>query len=161
MISIKSDAIKAIRLPSPDEVKALPTWIIATGSAFWLNTPGSDKGYINRKKDYSLKHVAAVRPNGAVDSFGYDVDLELVGVLPLLKVDDVNSCGLCIGETVSILGLLAHYVGNDSLLLCEPICNRRYDAESSDYDKSELKRYLAQWLNKNKQAKRKKQNEHV
>ena len=133
MLTIKNEDVISADLLSIEEVKVLPQWILANGHWWWLQSPG-----------YTCYNAAFVYIGGSVDTYGHNVDDTKGGVRPTLKVSNLPN--LTIGETVGIFGLLAQYIGNDSVLLCEPIGYHRFDAESNNYERSEIKSYLDDWF---------------
>ena len=135
MISINNEDIESIRLLSKKEAEALPKWIRANGTWWWLRSPGGDS-----------THVAIVRDDGSVNSYGFNVCLSFQAVRPALKIRNLDSLNFKVGETIEVLGLFAQYIGHNSVLLCESIARRRFDANSNDYKASEIKRSVVTWL---------------
>ena len=133
MITIDKSQIKGVTLLSVEEAKALPRWILAKGKWWWLRSPG-----------HFSDRVASVHYDGSVDDFGDSVYNDYGAVCPALKIENLPN--LKIGETIKVLGRMAQYIGNDMVLLVEPIGYRRFDADSNNYDKSEIKAWLEKWL---------------
>lgn len=133
MIKIESKDVLNADLLAAEEANELPTWILANGDWWWLRSQGADN-----------VSAANVLDDGGVDKLGSYVDIADCGVRPALKI--ANLPNLVTGDLVEVFGLPAQYIGNDSVLLCEPIGFHRFDAESNDYATSEVKRRLDGWF---------------
>lgn len=134
MIRIKNEEIESIYLLSIQQAERLPRYILAIGDSWWLRTPGTFCG------------TAEVDENSNVNYFGLKVDYNWCGVRPALTVKNLDSLNYEIGETVKVLGLTAQYIGDNSVLLCESIAKHRFDSKSNDYETSEIKQFIEEWL---------------
>ena len=139
MIGINNKDIESIQLLSVEEARNLPQWIRASGYWWWLQSPGDDSGL-----------VAYVYDDGSVEDYGSDIDDSSGVVRPVLKIRNLDSQNLEIGETIKILGLLTQYIGHNSVLLCERIAYHRFDSVSNDYKTSEIKQFIKEWLEERK-----------
>ena len=140
MISIDNKDIESIRLLSVSEVCDLPCWIRAHGDWWWLRSPGS----------YSTD-TTYVDCDGFIGFTGRQADNNNGTVRPALKIRNLDSQNLEIGEMVNVLGLFAQYIGRKSVLLCEGIGGyHRFDAKSNDYKTSEIKQLIEEWLEEKK-----------
>lgn len=137
MITIDKNNIEGITLLSIGNIAKLPTWLLANGTIWWLQTPG-----------YLPHDVAFVNCAGSYDASGACVNDNNVCVRPAIKIDVRPYLPLVIGETVLVLGREAQFVGNGMVLFCEPIDHRKFDNETNNFNKSELKEYLEGWLKK-------------
>lgn len=142
MISIKSEDIESIYLLSIQQAERLPKYILAIGDSWWLRSPGTFCGAVE------------VDENGNVNYFGLKVDYNRGGVRPALKIKNLDLLNLEIGETVKVFGLLAQCIGDNSVLLCESITNHRFDSKSNDYETSEVKRFIEEWLKERRPEKK-------
>lgn len=143
MISIKDEDVESIYLLSVNEAEDIPKYILANGEDWWLRSPG-----------YYSVYAAFVYVDGAVSSVGYSIDDDTIFARPALKINNLESLNLEIGETVKVLGLMAQYIGGNSVLLCEGIAMQRFatrfDNKISDYETSEVKRFIDKWFKKKK-----------
>lgn len=142
MIKIKNEEIETIYLLSIQQAERLPGYILAIGDSWWLRSPGTFCG------------TAEVDENGNINYSGLRVDYNCLGVRPVLTVKDLDSLNFEIGETVKVLGLLAQYIGNNSVLLCKSIAKHKFDSKSSDYETSEIKQFIEEWLKERKLKKK-------
>lgn len=142
MISIKSEDIESIYLLSIQQAEKLPRYILAIGDSWWLRSPGTFCGAVE------------VDENGNVNYFGLKVDYNRGGVRPALKIENLDLLNLEIGETVKALGLMAQYIGDNSVLFCESIAEHRFDSKSNDYEISEVKRFIEEWLKERRPEKK-------
>ena len=133
MITIDKSQIKSITLLSAKKARALPMWILANGKWWWLRSPGSNSN-----------DAAFVLIDGSVICIGCDVNLGSGAVRPALTVENLPN--LEIGETVKVLGRIAQYIGNDMVLFAKSIGYHQFDAENNDYEHSEIKAWLEEWL---------------
>ena len=141
MITIDKNDIKGITLLSIKEARKLPQWILADGSRWWLRSPGRDR-----------HDAAGITSYGSILSLGRSIRDTGAYARPAIKIDVRPYLPLMVGETVLILGRLAQYIGNDMVLLCEPIGCHRFDENSNDYEKSEIKEFVEEWLKKKLEA---------
>ena len=155
MLKIDSHLVEGAYLLSREEVKKLPVWILANGYLWWLRTPGLkdedvETYLFDRPVNYNDDNasvVCCVYYDGDIYDPGYFVNDKLnVCVRPALKVANLDEQNLVIGDLVEVFGLLAQYIGNNSVLLCESIGVHNFDESTDDYDNSELKVWLNNWL---------------
>ncbi len=138
MLTIKNEDVVNIDLLSQEEAEAIPQWILACGRWWWLRSPGLKSPGLNSDR------AAFVINDGSVYGSGSDVNYDDTGVRPALQISNLPP--LEVGETVKVFGKMAQYVGNDKVLLCEPIFESRFDAESNNYEQSEVKQKLDKWF---------------
>ena len=129
--------IKGITLLSLDEAVQVPIEKLAIGSWWWLRSPGNDSNL-----------VAGVSLDGwvgMIDNIVYYTD---VVVRPALKITNPVSANLEIGDRIDALGYTWTYV-LDGMALCDSsIGYHRFDKVSNEWETSELKRWLENWLTK-------------
>ena len=128
-----SNQVIGITLLSLEEATSVPRWILANGTWWWLRSPGNYSDY-----------TVIVFIDGSVYDRGDLVDDEDVAVRPALQI--ANPPSLEIGEKVKVFGHIAEYIGGDMVLLREPLWYGRFDGSSNDYDQSEVKAKLDEWL---------------
>ena len=138
MYTINNEDVISADLLSVEEANKLPKWILANGDWWWLQSKG-----------YYMDYTAGVNSNGVVDDIGNFVNGDDYGVRPALVV--VNIPSLRVGETVEAFGLVAQYIGNNKVLLCENIFFSRFDEKSNKYKTSEIKQKLDEWFKKKKE----------
>lgn len=134
MIKIKNKDVKSIYLLSAEEAEKLPEWILENGTFWWL-----------RSSDNNFKLAAAVYGTGGFYPDGFLTD-RVFGIRPALKIKNLDAMNLKVGEVVEVFDLMAQYIGNNSVLLCENIGEGVFDRESNNYKKSEVKRVIELWL---------------
>ena len=134
MYEINNEDVISADLISVEEANKLPRCILANGDWWWLSSPGNNSNY-----------AAFVRFSATVNALGFNVTYDTGEVRPALTIS--NSPELEIGETVKVFGLIAQYIGGDKVLLCEPILYSRFDAESHDFETSEVKQKIDNWFN--------------
>jgi len=144
MITIDRKDVEGITLLSTEEAEKLPRWLLANGNGWWLRSPG-----------YVRNGAACVFTDGTVFRLGFDVHYDDICVRPVIKVNlkpylplivKGRIQPLVIGETVRVFFKQAQYIGNDMVLLCESIAFHRFDEKSNDYENSEIKEFLENWL---------------
>jgi len=136
MLKINNEDIEGIYLLSEEEAQNIPSWILACGGSWWLRSA------------LALYSYGAWYVNGYYGYLDNDDYSATNLVRPAFSITNLDNQGLEIGETVKVLGRIAQYIGNNSVLLCDGIGERRFDGESNDYEKSEIKRYIESWLAK-------------
>lgn len=136
MYTIKNEDVVSCDLLSVEEAKNLPRWIRSNVYWWWLRSPGN-----------CFYYAAFVYCDGFLDnSDGVDVDNDDGAVRPVLQVSNLDSLNLEIGETVKVFNLMAEYIGENKVLLCEPIFKSCFDSESNDYETSEVKKKIDEWF---------------
>lgn len=138
--------ILGITLLSEEEAKALPSEIRNIGKSWWLSSPG-----------YDFNLAALVDFNGDVYDFGYVVD-DRHGVRPALEVGYEGMCmvnpRLDRGAKINLAGHTWTVI-SDQYILCDDIVgeyvfrNDWKDSYSNDYEKSDVKKFLEDWFDKN------------
>lgn len=148
MKEINQKYIKNITLLSRDEAEKLPQDIRKFSTWWWLRSVGVD-----------FNSAAYVFDTGIVNYLGYDVNNTDPGVRPALICDNLESLDFKIGDYVTALGKIWQYIGNDMILLSgEPLTRMAFRKESDApdanvYEKSDVKKYLDNWLKTNKSYK--------
>lgn len=130
--------ITGISLLTIEEVEVLPENIRQYGDDWWLRTPGF----------YSY-HAAYVSNNGSIGDYGGDVDDVDdygVSVRPTLTVANLDSLNLKIGDILVIKNKKYIYIGDNRVLYNDKAVYHRFDKESNDYEKSEIKKIVDKWL---------------
>ncbi len=134
MITIDKNDVKGITLLSYGQAVRLPRWILADGNWWWLRSPGLNQN-----------DVAGVNYGGFVGKGGYYIDDNNdVWVRPALTIKKLPN--LEIGDLVEVFNRKAQYIRSSMVLLCEPIDHRKFDKETNNYGKSEIKEFLEGWL---------------
>jgi len=141
MIKIKNEDVKSIYLLSTTEAEKLPQWILANGAFWWLRSRSSS----NRFAGYA----AVVYGTGVIDDEGFPVDRSF-NIRPALRLKNLDTMNLKVGEVVEVFDRMAQYIGNNSVLLCENISDSIFDRESSNYRKSEIKKVVELWFEEKK-----------
>lgn len=107
----------------------------ACGSWWWLRSPG-----------YCEDAAVDVDEDGFVHVFGGTVRGYSVGVRPALKIENLASANLEIGDEFYI-GEQRFKVISDHLALCDLIVGySRFDSKGNDYENSEIKAYVDHWF---------------
>lgn len=129
------DDVTKIELLSIEEANEIPNWIRANCSWWWLRSPGLRQG-----------SAAYVDLGGSVDCRGGNVSIDYAYVRPALTIKNLDSFNLKIGETIEVGELIAQYIGDNKVLPCKSIGDHRFDSTSNDYEESEIKKYIEDWL---------------
>lgn len=131
-----------VTLLTVEEAKALDNDIREIGKFWWLRSSG-----------YFVNYAACVDDYGCVYYYGdYVSDTE--GVRPALKISNLSSSNLSINDTFEMTGHTWTVISEDTAL-CNDIVGKtcfRSDWRSEDannYEKSDIKKWLANWVNKN------------
>lgn len=118
--------IEAFQLP--DEMRHYKDY-------WWLQCPG-----------YLPDCVAVVDKDGFVLDCGIDINEGKVAIRPVLTVSDIGSSELNVGDRIIIQKKSYVYIGNNRLLYNDEPIYHRFDLESDDYEKSEIKQIVDNWL---------------
>lgn len=132
--------IKEVTLLSIEEAKLaeenIPGILASTGETWWLR-PSSDY-------DYNAAHVDVddtIYLDGDLVSYNF-------GVRPALRIDNLESNHLQIGDKIQI----AHHswtVISDDLVLCDEIITREpfnpAKTRGNDYESSHIKEFVTKW----------------
>ena len=146
MLTIKNEDVLSADLLSLEEAYKLPQWILANGYCWWLRSPGI---YFDLDANINCdSNATIVLDMGYASNWGRSIDYDRGGIRPALTVANLPS--LKIGETVEVLGFMAQYVGDNKVLLCEPIFEGRFDSKSNDYETSEVKQKIDEWFKRMK-----------
>ncbi len=122
-----------ITLLSAEEYEKYKDNVPPINCSWWLRSPG-----INSNR---ASHVDS---GGSVDDDGLYVDRSNGAVRPALKMSDGRKYE--IGKRV-ILYNFPWIIIDKGLAIAEvPIAFRRFDNESNDYENSEIKKFLNDWL---------------
>ena len=134
MLNINSKDIESIYLLSFKEAKDLPLSVLSNGSFWWLRSKGDKRGLATM-----VDNVGYFYPYCFVDG--------ICGVRPAIRIKGLKLNNIIrVGDTVDLLGMEAQYIGNNSILLRENISAHRFDAKSNEYEISEIKKYIEDWL---------------
>lgn len=130
-----------IDLLSVKEYKAAEDNIPPLNEYWWLHSPGND----------SLD-TACVTPCGDIHDYGHSVFVNHVGVRPVIRINP-RSVNLQIGEKAQCGGRTFTYIAEGILLCDEIICKmpfrKDWQADDvNDYETSDVKMFLDEWLNK-------------
>ncbi|MBQ5806307.1 MAG: hypothetical protein IIW24_03550 [Lachnospiraceae bacterium] len=108
---------------------------------WWLRSPG-----------YNSNHAVVVDASGAVSEDGYFVSDVDCAVRPVIRVTDENIDDMKEIEDgyIRYLGTkwidITDYIGTVCLLKKKCLKRpHRFDSESNDYEKSEIKEYIEEW----------------
>ena len=131
--------LKEITLLSIEEAKLaeqnVPD-ILNKNSVWWLRSPGA----------YGDLATCVLEFGGIVD-YGVRMDLNY-GVLPALRIDNLKSNHLQIGDKIQIASR-SWTVISDDLVLCDKIIKRepfnRDKTRGNDYESSHIKEFLDKW----------------
>lgn len=122
-----------ITLLSAEEYEKYKDRIPQINCSWWLRSPG-----INSNR------AASVDYDGSVFDLGDFVDLDYDAVRPALKISDGRKYE--IGKRV-ILYNFPWIIIDEGLAIAEvPIAFHRFDEKSNDYENSEIKKFLNDWL---------------
>ena len=131
--------INGITLLSTEEAIKLPINIRISEYPWWLRSPGEYDTY-----------AAIVSVDGEdVFSDGISVDEEF-GVRPALKISNLESCNLQIGDIIIMFNYTWTVISNN-LILCDKIvgkCKFRENWKAKDannYEASDVKKWLEKW----------------
>jgi len=108
---------------------------------WWLRSPGS-----------SYDVAANVNTSGSVNNRGINVNYSDGAVRPALRILNLKSFNIRIGSSIEIFN--RDWVVLDKYLVIakEPISKHKFDMGYNNYDKSDIKQYLRNWL-ENQEAK--------
>lgn len=130
--------IKGVTLLSTDEAEVLPLRLRKYNN-WWLRSPG-----------FFSFTTAIVHDDGSIDINGNDTDYGSGVIRPALKISKLEASGLEIGD-VFLFDDKEFEVISDSLAFCTTdIGKHQFDANSNDYEKSEIKKYVDEWFEQSK-----------
>lgn len=132
MIGYKDDKIFLLSVEEYEKYeKAIPeinTW-------WWLRSPG----------DYS-DNAAYVHSDGSVSNYGYNVDIDNVAVRPALRISNQESENLKVGERFVKYDFPWIKIDENLAIAEVPIAFRRFDKYLNNYDDSEIRQFVKEWL---------------
>ncbi|MBR6271392.1 MAG: hypothetical protein IKR26_04490 [Lachnospiraceae bacterium] len=128
--------IEGITLLSIEEAEELPQTVRVCEESWWLRTPGDGSDC-----------AAVVRSGGSVDYIGYDVYDCFAAVRPALKIANIKAYRPY-EDKLEVFRINWIYIGDNLWLAEEPIFHSEFDEESNNYEKSEIKKELEDWLKK-------------
>ena len=124
--------ITDISLLTVEEAKQLPRSIRRYEDWWWLRSPGECQ-----------YHAAYVFRVGTLDVDGYVVSGVSVCVRPAITVSNAI---FEIGETIIIQGKKYVAISPNRVLYNDEVVHHRFDMTTNDYDKSEIKKIVDGWL---------------
>ena len=98
------------------------------GCWWWLRSPG-----------YGTHNAAYAYDDGDVDYYGFDANGSGGCVRPAFKIQNLK---LKIGSKLFVQNTLCTVINSFLVLSDTLICQHRFDANSNDYEESEIKRFL-------------------
>ena len=119
-------------LLSINEYKTYKAKIPHINTWWWLRSPGGDS-----------RSAAGVDDDGSVDYYGDFVYFNDFAVRPALKLESNN---LQIGDRIAKYQFPWIYIGDNLAIAEVPIAFRWFDAKDSNYETSEIKKFLNDWL---------------
>lgn len=125
----------ALDLLSIEEVKKLPIKIRQYDCWWWLRSPG-----------YYSDSIANVNTNGFVFEDGDYVYVGSYAVCPALTISNLKSFNLKLYSAYNLFGYNWIYIGNNKFLYKDKIIRHWFDEESNDYETSDIKQFLNEWL---------------
>ena len=135
--------VKEITLLSADEYRKNIDYILTVNHWWWLRSPG-----------YESDLALLVSCVGALLDYGYFVYFDSGWVRPALRVSNLKSLDLKLGDDLGIANRDWTVISDDLVLADEPIgrCvfRKNWKAEdANDYNASDVKKYLENWANEN------------
>jgi len=125
-----------ISLLTVEEAERLPENIREYEDWWWLRTPGISSHY-----------AAFVHFDGPVSILGAGVTHVNVGVRPALTISNLEDLGVRVGDTIIIQDKKYVVVSDNKVLYNDDAVYHRFDKDSNDYEKSEIKKIVDGWLN--------------
>ena len=131
--------ITGITLLSAEEAKEVPEDLRVIREWWWLRSPG-----------YYAYRASLVTNDGYVDTDGHTVDDHDNAVRPALRVSNLNSVNLQIGDEVALADHTWTVIPGGMALMNDIIgyypFRKDWQAEdANDYEKSDVKKYLEAW----------------
>lgn len=129
--------IKGITLLSLDEAESLPEDIRAIDKWYWLRSPG-----------FNCYNAALIYFDGSVFDYGNLVYCDFGAVRPALKISNLKSYDFEDYSKVRLFDKDWFVLNNLNYLLLAPgdLGNHRFDEKSNNYETSEIKKFLENWL---------------
>lgn len=110
-----------------DKIPTINCW-------WWLKSPGN-----------LSNHIACVRTDGSISNLGNYVDGDDVAVRPALRFSAPSTT---IGERKLFFDFPWVVIDKGLAIAEVPIGFHRFDVESNDYEKSEIRKFLFEWMDK-------------
>lgn len=132
--------IDEIFLLSADEYKKYADIIPIVETFWWLRGAG-----------WHDDEAILVRRGGTIDDIGGYVNATFRGVRPALTIEDCVFANLRIGERYVKYDFPWIKIDNNLAIAEVPIGFNKFDSESNDYEKSEVRQYLLNWLKSRKE----------
>lgn len=132
--------ITGATLLTVEEARELPEWLRKKLYWWWLQSPGKDSG-----------HVAYVGVTGDIDNYGADVGNYYGGIRPALKISNLESSGLKIGDMFEFGGRQFEIISDDKAFCLGCITSKAFRDDwraddANDYEKSDIKKYIDEWF---------------
>ncbi|MBO7732368.1 MAG: hypothetical protein J6S67_07440 [Methanobrevibacter sp.] len=124
--------IANISLLTVKEAKALPENIRRYVAGWWLQSPG-----------YISFLASGVYNFGDVNINAYSVDDDDVCVRPAITISNAR---LKIGDIITIQNKKYVAIASNRVLYDDKVVYHRFDASTNDYDNSEIKKIVDEWL---------------
>lgn len=125
-----------IFLLSEDEYEKYKNAIPLFECWWWLRTPGAESD-----------HVVGVYNNGVVDCYGSNIKDALSYVRPALYLEPNH---FSIGSRINKYNFPWVVIDNDLAIAEVPIAAHRFDKKLNDYELSEIRQFLLDWLEERK-----------
>ncbi len=129
--------VEEITLLTIKEAEALPENIRDYENWWWLQSAGCESDL-----------AAYVSFDGSANKCGFSVDFSDGGVRPALKI--INMQFHNIGDIISIKNKRYVVIAEDRVLYDDDLICYRFDVDSNDYEKSEIKQIVDKWLEEEK-----------
>lgn len=141
IVDFDTTDVQGITLLSVDEARELPKAILRCGDSWWLRTPATDN---------YRSAASAVMYDGFVTTYGYSVDEGYHKVRPALVVS-AQSLNPGARSIIEVFDHQWYYQNGLALLMGEPLTNMAFRkdwtaADATDYEKSDVKKWLDNWF---------------
>lgn len=123
-------------LLSIEEYNKYKTRIPTVNYWWWLRSPNSTR--------YDIAYVDL---DGSVDCYSYYVKCGYGGVRPVLKIKNLKSSNLKVGDEFTITDVKFTVISEEYAITNDIICCRSFDERMNDYEKSEIKQFVDEWYN--------------
>lgn len=128
--------IYGITLLTAGEAYKVPQTIRACKAGWWLQSPS----------DYDFISIMFVFQNGMISRYGDVIDIER-HVRPALIIPELEDLNLeKYKDSVTIFDREWIYIGNGMVLAEKPIFESIFDKNSNNYESSQIKQKLEDWL---------------
>lgn len=131
-------------LLSVGEVEKLPQYLKPYTDWWWLRSPG-----------YYQYYAAYVHDDGSTSYYGNNVGAAYGCVRPALKLANLESSDLAVGDRFEFGGQEFEVISNNLAFCVDDIgrCAFREDwkaTDANDYEQSDIKKYVDEWFGKSK-----------